>query len=700
MIGGQGPGGLVDFKPNTDEFLASQRTLFYGARAGGLPTDQAKAAIEAFRASISAQGGLTSDAIAQLQKSSPPLANRMARTLSPLASGVGGFRDAGDLGNYLDQWGPVPEKNVNRLLAQEEPNAKRDADATRGVSDAFDALRASAGRLTEAFGSSSPNLVKAIDGVAKIIDDMAGKAAQFGTGRGAKTFDDVINGKDGDLMGRLGTYAGNHAGDIGDFLLNGPEFLRQTPEAVVSKFTGAPPPPAAAPVLPVAPQPQAQGIPETPQPYTVEIADPTAPQGRRRVAIPTDEGEAQAQQSIPTELPPPQQRSAVDDQAAPDATRGLAELDGAASETSAALSGLASDLRTALDGVQHGSGSAISEDKAGKFADGGHISGPGSATSDSIPARLSDGEYVMSAGATAAVGVKTLDALNAESRKGGGGLSRLRRAIRGYADGGEVSNVLGPGQHKITYDPDTGGVWIDGVQHFAGDPILDSPSVQAEIERSKREQMQEASQEAPTRDGGTIGNAKESLADLGPGDHSITFDPNTGGAVIDGVLHYPGDPLLDDPTVRQEIQKSKQDMKEPSQSKTHKSLFTGPFGGRVFGTPGSYADGGSISGPGTSTSDSIPAMLSDGEFVVNAGATRKHLGLLHAINGNRKIGLGHFAIGGPVGLMGDIGLPQVSGSSSIVGGGGTSEALHHVTIDLGVVERSMAFERRATCCGR
>lgn len=44
------------------------------------------------------------------------------------------------------------------------------------------------------------------------------------------------------------------------------------------------------------------------------------------------------------------------------------------------------------------------------------------------------------------------------------------------------------------------------------------------------------------------------------------------------------------------------------------------------------ASGGFISGPGTATSDSIPAMLSDGEFVVRASQTAKHRGLLESIN--------------------------------------------------------------------
>lgn len=63
----------------------------------------------------------------------------------------------------------------------------------------------------------------------------------------------------------------------------------------------------------------------------------------------------------------------------------------------------------------------------------------------------------------------------------------------------------------------------------------------------------------------------------------------------------------------------------------------------------SFAKGGLVRGAGTATSDSIPARLSNGEFVVNAEATRQHLGELLAINGgwgataphNR-----HFADGG------------------------------------------------------
>ncbi|OCJ05260.1 hypothetical protein A6U87_14730 [Rhizobium sp. AC44/96] len=58
------------------------------------------------------------------------------------------------------------------------------------------------------------------------------------------------------------------------------------------------------------------------------------------------------------------------------------------------------------------------------------------------------------------------------------------------------------------------------------------------------------------------------------------------------------------------------------------------------------AGGGSVRGPGTSTSDSIPAMLSDGEFVVNARQTARYRSLLESINGGRVPAL---ADGGAIG---------------------------------------------------
>ncbi|MBI0095509.1 MULTISPECIES: phage tail length tape measure family protein [Gilliamella] len=65
------------------------------------------------------------------------------------------------------------------------------------------------------------------------------------------------------------------------------------------------------------------------------------------------------------------------------------------------------------------------------------------------------------------------------------------------------------------------------------------------------------------------------------------------------------------------------------------------------------ATGGYISGPGTSTSDSIPARLSNGEFVVKAESVKKYgLDYFHAINTGR---LHRYATGG---LVSNVNIPK------------------------------------------
>lgn len=72
-----------------------------------------------------------------------------------------------------------------------------------------------------------------------------------------------------------------------------------------------------------------------------------------------------------------------------------------------------------------------------------------------------------------------------------------------------------------------------------------------------------------------------------------------------------------------------------------------------------FANGGHVTGPGTGTSDSIPALLSNREFVVNARATAQHRGLLEAINSGR---VARFATGGLVGA-------EALGTAGKAGGG-------------------------------
>lgn len=81
------------------------------------------------------------------------------------------------------------------------------------------------------------------------------------------------------------------------------------------------------------------------------------------------------------------------------------------------------------------------------------------------------------------------------------------------------------------------------------------------------------------------------------------------------------------------------------------------------------ADGGHIRGAGTGTSDSIPAMLSDGEFVVKSDAVNRPgmLALLHAINGSP--GFSPRSTAGP---------QRYAEGGSVAGGGGVNIKLVNV----------------------
>ncbi|MFD1942746.1 tape measure protein [Paradevosia shaoguanensis] len=121
------------------------------------------------------------------------------------------------------------------------------------------------------------------------------------------------------------------------------------------------------------------------------------------------------------------------------------------------------------------------------------------------------------------------------------------------------------------------------------------------------------------------------IGDLRSGTDAATALANAFGRLADRLLDMALDSLID-------------------------SLFSnmmGGLGGGLFGLLGfkdggvvKAATGGLIRGPGTGTSDSIPARLSDGEFVVNAAATRRNLDLLRAINEGK---IAAFATGGLVG---------------------------------------------------
>ena len=115
----------------------------------------------------------------------------------------------------------------------------------------------------------------------------------------------------------------------------------------------------------------------------------------------------------------------------------------------------------------------------------------------------------------------------------------------------------------------------------------------------------------------------------------------------------------------------------------------------------SFATGGKVSGPGTSTSDSILARLSNGEYVVKAAAVRKYgKGFMDAINSG-VVNFKGYATGGLVeavnslsGMSGPTLQPALAGGIGVSGGGSSGRPLNLV-LPSGQVIRTTTSESTA-----
>ena len=106
-------------------------------------------------------------------------------------------------------------------------------------------------------------------------------------------------------------------------------------------------------------------------------------------------------------------------------------------------------------------------------------------------------------------------------------------------------------------------------------------------------------------------------------------------------------PLLNQPVVNNAGKSNMKELLRPGRTRDLLNKIAGGLGVRTFGAgystettiPKRMATGGTV--PGSGNTDTVPAMLTPGEFVINKEATAANLPLLQAINGNGSDGPGY-----------------------------------------------------------
>ena len=295
----------------------------------------------------------------------------------------------------------------------------------------------------------------------------------------------------------------------------------------------------------------------------------------------------------------------------------------------------------------------------GGMATGGSVRGAGTGTSDSIPAMLSNGEFVVNAKA-ASQNRGLLNAIN-----GGKGVSHFSKGGEAGASAEKIKSITtGKGVIPNTPGPinvnrllkqmhsDEGSrldVYLDSeLKPTVGYGHLVQPEDNLKLKDVITKERAEGffakdfpkaitgSRSVLQEHGKTPSELKEVLANM-------TYQlGSTGVKAFDDMqsaldkFDYPAgaDAMLDSVWARQ----------TPNRAKRLAGVVR-----RIQNTEG-FATGGSVRGAGTGTSDSIPAMLSNGEFVVNAKATSQNRGILDAINSGK--GISEFSTGGPAGGAG------------------------------------------------
>jgi len=319
---------------------------------------------------------------------------------------------------------------------------------------------------------------------------------------------------------------------------------------------------------------------------------------------------------------------------------------------------------------------------------GGRVSGPGTGTSDDIPAMLSNGEFVMRQAAVQKFGPSFMEAVNAGKMPkglsvGGSVRDRIKERVTGIRPSGDlIENIVGYFNSKQDVRDIKFGEFIKNASGYE-DPkrLVGYLGGMASGNNSSENDSILTNYLNASSASGRISNLFTGKADKGVYDVmsaaalsglqslatglSLSVIPGIGTVMgllstlpdlvlqpLQGVVKYfrqttafGGNGVVGSILDLFTEQKTLGDIK---------SLVKEPFSNLFTKLPG-FNTGGKVTGSGTSTSDDIPAMLSNGEFVMQATAVQKFgTGFMAAINS----GINPLGFKGGTGVIADSNLTK------------------------------------------
>ena len=304
------------------------------------------------------------------------------------------------------------------------------------------------------------------------------------------------------------------------------------------------------------------------------------------------------------------------------------------------------DLKNALPSISLPSFGHAAGGLVRGYASGGRVHGPGSGTSDSVPAMLSNGEYVVRSAAVNRVGVGTLNAINNGQSFVGGGMSEGVGA--GDLGGSVLAQLLSTPPDVLAEELDSKSMALEGFATKYGEVIATANAAnESGIQSAKK--WHDVIKDYAVDVGGKMGDC---IADIITGQKSASqalrdftkqLLQNAAqmlsrwiGVYLTFMAFGLGNPHAAAQAATQAV------FGVTGRGGSSGGVSIGANSSGIFGV----ATGGYISGPGTGTSDSILARLSNGEYVMSSAAVdRIGTPLLDAMNRGDAV---HYAGGGLV----------------------------------------------------